>query len=464
MWTEFEPYVYRKSNNKIGGIIPDLWGSIIQLNRANLKRCEILSRILKECCSQCWKFNFTQNVSRVDISTSNISYDVDLVLPYNADIDDTQHETTNLHFVSLLKKPSVVYVTKRESNRPIPRKMIGAVWNAWPVLIFALLLSIISGVIIWILELWVNPDEFPRSFVQGSWEGFWWAFVSMTTVGYGDRAPRTLLGRGFAVFWIMLGICICSIFTATLTTSLTAISLEEKKTLSRAKVGALRNSYEAHTGVKKQAKVISYNSTDELIVSLRNDVVEGILFDSYFSATDAVTDIMKMDKFKISETVVVDDRAWGILVKNDNLSFCLRKNILVWASSEFVTDIIADEVKVKSDKQDATDRSDSVFDPTGDIFWPSLYVCIGFLVVILFGGVVWEFFIKKRIFESNKTSAFVDSSLDASNLDNMEQEIMKKIQSLFSEWRAQRQLEIGTASPMDNEDVQLSVMPSGKKQ
>lgn len=28
-----------------------------------------------------------------------------------------------------------------------------------------------------------NPDEFPRSFFKGTWEGFWWAFVSMTTVG-----------------------------------------------------------------------------------------------------------------------------------------------------------------------------------------------------------------------------------------------------------------------------------------
>ena len=28
-----------------------------------------------------------------------------------------------------------------------------------------------------------NKDEFPVSFIQGSWEGFWWAFVSMTTVG-----------------------------------------------------------------------------------------------------------------------------------------------------------------------------------------------------------------------------------------------------------------------------------------
>ena len=35
----------------------------------------------------------------------------------------------------------------------------------------------------------------------------------------------------------MIGICICSIFTATLTTSLTSITLEEQKTLDRAKVG-----------------------------------------------------------------------------------------------------------------------------------------------------------------------------------------------------------------------------------
>jgi hypothetical protein len=28
-----------------------------------------------------------------------------------------------------------------------------------------------------------NPDEFPTPFVRGMFEGFWWAMVTMTTVG-----------------------------------------------------------------------------------------------------------------------------------------------------------------------------------------------------------------------------------------------------------------------------------------
>ena len=30
----------------------------------------------------------------------------------------------------------------------------------------------------------MNPEQFPTHFFSGSWEGFWWAFVSMTTVGW----------------------------------------------------------------------------------------------------------------------------------------------------------------------------------------------------------------------------------------------------------------------------------------
>lgn len=42
---------------------------------------------------------------------------------------------------------------------------------------------------------------------------------------YGDRSPRSFFARAFSFVWIMIGLVIISIFTATVTTSLTAISL-----------------------------------------------------------------------------------------------------------------------------------------------------------------------------------------------------------------------------------------------
>lgn len=54
---------------------------------------------------------------------------------------------------------------------------------------------------------------------------------------YGDRYPRSIGGRLFAVMWILVGMVIISIFTAALTSSLTTLSLETKVKLPGTKVG-----------------------------------------------------------------------------------------------------------------------------------------------------------------------------------------------------------------------------------
>lgn len=53
---------------------------------------------------------------------------------------------------------------------------------------------------------------------------------------YGDRYPKSVGGRLFAVLWILMGMCIISILTATLTSSMTTFSLEAKVKLPGTKV------------------------------------------------------------------------------------------------------------------------------------------------------------------------------------------------------------------------------------
>ncbi len=46
------------------------------------------------------------------------------------------------------------------------------------------------------------------------WDGIWWAFQTITTVGYGDVVPHTIAGRIFACFLMLLGVGLVSIVAA----------------------------------------------------------------------------------------------------------------------------------------------------------------------------------------------------------------------------------------------------------
>ncbi|XP_068724679.1 uncharacterized protein [Montipora capricornis] len=94
--------------------------------------------------------------------------------------------------------------------------------NVWVLLALSITTSMISGIIIWLLERRKNPLEFPSSFWQGFREGTWWALVTMTTVGYGDKSPKSFLARVYSAAWMILGIIILSAFTAEVSSGLTS--------------------------------------------------------------------------------------------------------------------------------------------------------------------------------------------------------------------------------------------------
>ena len=71
-------------------------------------------------------------------------------------------------------------------------------------LVISFFIVMISGLLI----AYLDPN------IETPWDGIWWAWVTVTTVGYGDVVPTSAPGRLFGSLLILLGIGLFSILTA----------------------------------------------------------------------------------------------------------------------------------------------------------------------------------------------------------------------------------------------------------
>src|SRR4051812_5709048 len=62
----------------------------------------------------------------------------------------------------------------------------------------------------------------PTSNIRTGGDAFWWTFVTITTVGYGDKFPVTSVGRLVAMLTMAVGIGIFGVLTSYLSTALLA--------------------------------------------------------------------------------------------------------------------------------------------------------------------------------------------------------------------------------------------------
>jgi polar amino acid transport system substrate-binding protein len=96
------------------------------------------------------------------------------------------------------------------------------------VLIVLALVLFIAGLLVWFFERRRNSEQFGGDVPKGLGAGFWWSAVTMTTVGYGDKAPQTVGGRLVALVWMFTSVIIISSFTAAITSTLTVGQLQSK--------------------------------------------------------------------------------------------------------------------------------------------------------------------------------------------------------------------------------------------
>lgn len=150
--------------------------------------------------------------------------------------------------------------------------------------IFLISVLIVSN-ITWLLERKNNP-QFSQSYLPGLWDAFWWAIVTITTVGYGDKAPMGVSGRVFALFWMIFGYFMFAYFTAAVTSTVTVQELrgdiQGPNDLFDKRVAVVANSTSAAYLQRrgKTSNVVVVPAVDEAYGLLEEQRVDAIVHDA----------------------------------------------------------------------------------------------------------------------------------------------------------------------------------------
>jgi ABC-type amino acid transport substrate-binding protein len=145
-----------------------------------------------------------------------------------------------------------------------------------------ILLWLIAGAIVWLFEGRRNREMFGGGTVKGIGQGMWWAAVTMTTVGYGDKAPKTLGGRMVALVWMLASIILIASFTATITTHLTVSELSGKvrglSDLPNVRVGSVAQSESWNFLVERGIVAASFGNDRDGLQAMVEDRIDAFVY------------------------------------------------------------------------------------------------------------------------------------------------------------------------------------------
>ncbi|XP_078352309.1 uncharacterized protein LOC144637005 [Oculina patagonica] len=432
-WYPFPPYI-KYEDGEVGGFIP-----------------LILDGAVQYCCSDCllpngksasvinFELDGKDNPARkfgVEELISSIDYRTEFSVPVNGYEGQTHYSL--YRYVKLAESPGVAFITVMD-----PYEKSFAVANvfidSWPLLLISSVMMLAAGIVMWITESRSNKKEFPRSFTRGAPEGFWWAFVTSTTVGYGDRCPRGVLSRFFAIAWTFCGLVIIAILTGKVATVLTDFGFVGPYVpLYGAEVAAIANNSDFRLGVRKNARVNTvrnYKTYEEISQALADQEVKGALVDLYVLSSHK--HLFDDPRFRIVR--VYDYKAsYGVVLAGHSMKLeeCFTEHIKAHAANVYQQ--IEDNIKIlkEPDQSPAEQQSTDLFLATSPKYITAVIIMSSLLLLVCLIGLIYE--IRRRM-----TSKVLKQSKDLKNemsplVDSFLASIKKKVEVLSKRHRKER--------------------------
>eukprot|EP00111_Clytia_hemisphaerica_P024317 TCONS_00071725-protein len=409
---------------------------------------DVLRKMFDEVCGPCTKGHGPSNLvwdvpknkaKRLTHVKKEIEdEEADIYFPIEGGKFDDKYRNI-FYFVPVVDSPGVAFLVPGIEEGASAMAIFDSVLEGKPILILTVVMALLAGIIMWMLDTYWNEEQFPRKFGEGVAEGFWWAFVTMTTVGYGDIAPVGVPGRLFAVIWILTGLVIIAIFTGVITTSLTVVALSSNVKLYGTKVGAINNTKEYRMGVIKNADMVSTASFDELSRSLSKRDIEGALIDSYVAAYHRD----KFGKFRVNN-IIQAPKAFGIVL-GASLStkrlYTSFKDYLEKEKADIVKDVERNTETLTEPEQSAAEEASSdLFNPSSKIFVNSVLVSCILLVIFSLFGIGFQYLYldpRNRMIEAAKNLEMVDSvevKQMAAQSKMLKEALLSEVRQFYAVW------------------------------
>ena len=215
-WEDSAPYVFQKNSNKNGnntfdGILVRMINNFKKV--CNFKKGEELYHVkIKNVCVTTYD-TFIKVLYNVSLLTINdfcgFKYNQLLTIvgpmSFNRSIQ-------NFQMIPFTQSSSIGVIVQGNDISILAKAMRG-IGNSFSLIYLSLTLAVIVGALIWLIEHREN-DVFHQTFAKGLCSGFWFSFITMTTIGYGDKVPKHFLSRFIVIIWSYTGILLVASVTA----------------------------------------------------------------------------------------------------------------------------------------------------------------------------------------------------------------------------------------------------------
>ncbi len=254
------PYATKGSDGEWRGIAVDLWNSIAVKTGIRFELVETpYEHILADVAS-----------GKLDVAVGEMEVTADS----ERAVDFTQPYLMSSIGIALQDRawhPDWVAIAKEFFN-----------WTLVQVLLAIFAGMLLVSVLIWFFERHHQVGHF-RGGLSGFGSALWFAAVTMTTVGYGDKTPSTLAGRLVSFFWMLAGVLLIASFTAAVATSVAAARVSEMVTrpgdLYRVRCGVLNGSMPQRYLEKQGIPARPFEDVESALKALSAGQVEAVVAD-----------------------------------------------------------------------------------------------------------------------------------------------------------------------------------------